>query len=146
VVVLAERTRFAGPRLAMVAGIVGLVVDAAYLGIIFDQGDVEAGRVAVVSVFVLAVSALALVGAVASAPSSGTRLVVLGAATGGLLTVGVLGIFSIGLPLLVAAVLCAVGYAQVARAVRPVPAGAPLLATLAGIVTGAVLILGIALS
>ena len=130
----------------MVAGIVGLVVDAVYLEIVFAQGDLGAGRVAVVSIFIFAVSALALVGALASIPSARTRLAAFGAATGGFLTVGVLGIFSIGFPLLAAGVMCGVACGRFARAVRPVPAGAPLLSTLAGIGTGAILILGIALT
>jgi len=141
-----ESARVAGSRLAMAAGIVGLLVDAVYLGIIFDQGDLQAGRVVVVSVFILVVSALAFAGAFASTPSTRTRLTVLGAATGGLLTVGVLGIFSIGLPLLVAGVMCGVAWARFSWAARPVPAGATLLSTLAAVATGALLILGIALS
>ena len=132
VLVSTESARVAGSRLAM--------------GIIFDQGDLQAGRVVVVSVFILVVSALAFVGAFASTPSTRTRLTVLGAATGGLLTVGVLGIFSIGLPLLVAGVMCGVAWARFSWAARPVPAGATLLSTLAAVATGALLILGIALS
>jgi hypothetical protein len=99
-----ERTQVGGSRFAIAAGIVGLIVDATYLGIIFEQGDAEVGRIAVVAVFLLVVSLLALAGAFASTPSARTRLTLLGAATGGLLTAGVLGIFSIGLPLLVAGV------------------------------------------
>jgi hypothetical protein len=103
-----ERTQVGGSRFAIAAGIVGLIVDATYLGIIFEQGDAEVGRIAVVAVFLLVVSLLALAGAFASTPSARTRLTLLGAATGGLLTAGVLGIFSIGLPLLVAGVACGV--------------------------------------
>ncbi len=121
----------------------GLVVDAVYLWIIFDQGDVESGRVAVVSVFILAVSALAFVGAFAAALPARRRLVVFGAATGGLITAGVLGLFSIGLPLLVAGMACGVAWARFARSVGPVPAGAPLLSALAAIGTGALLVAGI---
>ncbi len=141
-----KRARVGGSRFAMAAGIVGLIIDATYLGIIFEQGDAEVGRVAVVAVFLLAVSLLALAGAFASTPSARTRLTLLGAATGGLLTAGVVGIFSIGLPLLVAGVACGVAWARFARAERPVPAGAPLLSAMAAIGTGAFLVLGIALS
>ena len=48
-----ERTRIAGSGFATAAGIVGLIVDAAYLGIIFDQDDATVGRVAVFAVFLL---------------------------------------------------------------------------------------------
>ncbi len=141
-----ERTRVAGSGFAMAAGFLGLTVDAAYLGIIFEQGDRESGRVAVFAVYLLVVSVLALVGALSSAPLARTRLTLFGAATGGFATTGVVGIFSIGLPLFVAGVLCAVAWARFARDARPVPAGAPLLSVVAAIGTGALLILGIALT
>ena len=72
-----------------------------------------------------------------------TRLIVLGATTGGLLAAGVLGIFSIGLPLIVAAVCCLFAWGRVASAARPVPSGAPLLSAVAGVVTGAVVVVAI---
>jgi hypothetical protein len=129
----------------MAAGIVGLMVDAAYLGIIIGQDEAE-GRVAVFAVFLLVVSMLALFSAFASALSATARLVVLGAATGGFLTAGVAGIFSIGLPLLAAGVACGIAWARLAQQQHPVPAGAPVVSALAGIGAGTVLILAIALS
>lgn len=142
-----ERTRIAGSRFAMAAGIVGLILDAAYLGIIFGQNDdAEVGRVAVFALFLLAMSVLALVAGFSSTPSPRTRLAVLGAVTGGFLTAGVAGILSIGLPLLGAGVACGIAWARFAREQQPVPASAPMLSVLAAIGTGALLVLGIALS
>jgi hypothetical protein len=134
-----------GSRLAIAAGVVGLVVDLGYVAIIYDEAERTSGRVAVVFLFILAVSALAIVGGTATARRVQT-MVLLGASTGGLLTVGVLGIFSIGLPLLVAGVMCAVAWAQAARSAQPVPSGDAVLSFVAAIASGAVLILGMALT
>jgi hypothetical protein len=141
-----EDGRIAGPWLGGAAGIVGLVVEGAYLVIISGQGDLRSGRVSAVSVCIFVASGLALVGALAPSLSTRTRLVVLGAATGGLLTLGVLGIFSIGLPLLVAGVLCGVAWRRFARAARSVPAGAPLLSSFAAIFAGGLVVFGVAIS
>jgi hypothetical protein len=131
--------------LAGAAGIVGLVVEGAYLAIISAQGDLRAGRVIAVSVFILVSSGLAFVGAFAPRLSIRTRLVVFAGATGGLASVGAIGIFSIGLPLLVAGVLCGAAWVRFARTTRPVPAGAPLLSALAAI-GPVLLVFGAALS
>ena len=141
-----EDGRIAGPWLAGAAGVLGLVVEGAYLVIISGEGDLRSGRVSAVSVCIVVTSGLALVGAFAPRLSTRTRLVVLGAATGGLLTLGVLGIFSIGLPLLVAGVLCGVAWGRFARAAPPVPGGAPLLSAGAAIVAGAMVVFGVAIS
>jgi hypothetical protein len=129
----------------MAAGIVGLMVDAAYLGIIIGE-DEAGGRVAVFAVFLLVVSMVTFLSALASALSPTARLVLLGAATGGFFTAGVAGIFSIGLPLLGAGVACAIAWTRFAREQQAVPPGAPVLAALAAIGMGALLALGIALS
>ena len=130
----------------MAAGVVGLLVDLGYLAIMFDEPERTSGRVAVVFLFILAVSGLALAAGVPVTRSPGKRIIWLGAATGGLLTAGVLGIFSIGLPLLVAGGMSTVAWLDVVRVARPLPAGVPLLSTVAAIASGAILILGIALS
>src|SRR3954466_8369494 len=140
-----EPTRIAGARFAMAAGIVGLMVDAVYLGIVIGE-DEAGGRVAVFAVFLLVVSMVTFLSALASALSPTARLVLLGAATGGFFTAGVAGIFSIGLPLLGAGVACAIEWARFGQQEHPVPADTPLLSALAGIGTGTLLVLGIALS
>jgi hypothetical protein len=140
-----KRLRVAGSRLATAAGVLGLAVDLGYLVIIFNQAEHSSGRVAVVFLFILAMSLLSLLGGSAYVGSARTRVIVLGASTGGLLTAGVLGIFSIGLPLLVAGVLAAVAWARFTHSARPLP-GVPLLSTVAAIGSGAILIFGIAIS
>ena len=130
-------------RLAIGAGVLGIAVDVGYVAIMFDEGrQRSSGRVLVVFLFILAVSSLAVVGGSALVRSVRTKAMAFGAATGGLLTLGVLGIFSIGLPLLVAGVLCGMACGRVIGAVRPVPGGVPILATFAALASGAVVILG----
>jgi hypothetical protein len=68
-------------------------------------------------------------------------MVMLGGAAGGLLTLGVLGIFSVGLPLLIAGVLCCGGWARVTIAAVPVPASARWLSLLAGLGVGTLVVL-----
>ena len=82
--------------------------------------------------------------AVAYRASPRLRMGILGAASGGLLTAGVVGIFSIGLPLLIAGVLSCVAWAVVAT--HPVPSGAVILSLSAAVGAGALLVLGIALT
>jgi hypothetical protein len=131
---------------AVAAGVTGLVVDAIYLGIILQEGDTNAGRVGAFSILVGAFSLFALVSGLASSMSTRSRLVLLGASIGGLLTAGILGIFSIGLPLLIAGVLCCVAWGSIGSAAQPVPNGTPTLSVLAGIGAGTALLLGIVLT
>ena len=55
-----EHEKVARSLLAMAAGVVGLLVDLGYLAIMFDEPERTSGRVAVVFLFILAVSGLAL--------------------------------------------------------------------------------------
>jgi len=132
--------------IAVAAGTTGLVVDAIYIGIILAEGDAEAGRVGTFAILVAAYSLVAIGAGLAARLPERTRLVMLAAAAGGLLTAGVLGIFSIGLPLLVAGILCCSAWMSVARRANPVPDGSPILSALAAIGAGALLVLGIALT
>src|SRR4051812_49665886 len=110
----------------MAAGIVGLMVDAVYLGIVIGE-DEAGGRVAVFAVFLLVVSMVTFVSALASALSPTARLVLLGAATGGFFTAGGAGDFSIRLPLLGAGGACAVLWGRLAPAAHGRSPGAPHL-------------------
>jgi hypothetical protein len=145
-IVETQHVRPRGSRLAVVAGLIGIAVDVGYLAIIFDEAERTSGRVLVVFSFIFVMSALALVGGSGLTTSVRTTAIVLGAATGGFLTAGVLGIFSIGLPLLIAGVMCAVACAGAARSAHPVPPGVPILSTVAAIASGALLMLGIAIT
>ena len=122
---------------------VGIVIDATYLWLIVGEGDDGLARALFVAAFIAASVTAALVAGSAAGISVRTRLVLLGVATGGFLSIGVLAILSLGFPLLVAGALCAIGWARFARSVR-VPTGALLVSALAMVGAAAVLAAGIA--
>jgi hypothetical protein len=102
-----------------VAAVVAVATDALYLAIIRSQGLGEPGdwvTVTVVASAILAFAACAGVAALAPGPTLPARRVLLLVATVGLFVMGVLGIFSIGLPLLVAGVLCLIAWTRTAAA------------------------------
>ncbi len=104
-----------GTRFALAAAVVAVVTDALYLAIIRAQGPGEPGdwvTVTVVASVILVLAACAGVAAVAAGPTPSTRRVLLLIATAGLFVMGVLGIFSIGLPLLVAGILCLIAWTR----------------------------------
>jgi len=105
-----------GARLALAAAVVAIGTDVLYLAIIRSQGPGEPGdlTVPVVAAVILGLAVCAGVAAIASAPT--TRKVLLSIATAGLFVMGVLGLFSIGLPLLVAGILSLVALTRVASA------------------------------
>lgn len=91
----------------LTAAVVALVIDAVYISIIESQDEGE-WRAALG--FGLLIGAGGFAAAVGSLFRRGpTRTTLLGAAAAVLVVVGVLGIFSIGLPLLVAGLLAAGG-------------------------------------
>jgi hypothetical protein len=127
--------RHAGSRLAVSAAVIAFATDALYLGIILSQDPVEWGRVAVIAGCILVAGAIAAVAAVAGLPRA-TRLLLLAIAAGGLLTLGYLGLFSIGLPLLVAGILSSVAWQRVWAETGP--AGArPVLPSALGFLAAA---------
>src|ERR1700716_4329534 len=97
--------RWAGVATAVIAG----TVDVLYLGYVNSQGagDPQFLRVPFVATFI----ALMAISAALSSRASAARWrpLLLGASAGGLLLIGYFGIFSIGLPLLVAGALALVG-------------------------------------
>jgi hypothetical protein len=104
--------RPAGSRLGIAAAAIAIVTDAFYLGIIVTQDPVEWGRVGAVATVIFAMGVSAGAGAV-GAIARPTRLVLLAIGAGGLLTLGYLGLFSIGLPLFVGGILSAVAWQRV---------------------------------
>jgi hypothetical protein len=105
-------------RTALCASCIAGVVDAAYVWIIVAQGGpIGIGRVSFVAFAIAASAATAGIGA--TRPEAAARLPFLGAATGGLLALGYLGLFSIGLPLLVAGTLCGGAWIGTSRAAGP---------------------------
>ena len=108
-----------GARLALSAAVVAVATDALYLAIIRSQGPGEPGdwvTVTVVASAILVFAACAGVAALAAGPTPSTRRVLLLIATTGLFVLGILGIFSIGLPLLVAGILCLIAWTRTAIA------------------------------
>ena len=93
-----ERRRGVWPAAA--AAILVICVFALYLGIIVGQGEAEVGRVAFVGVLLSAVAACCVTAAVSHDDRVRSRAA--WARVGALLSLGVLAIFSVGLPLLVA--------------------------------------------
>jgi len=90
-----------------VAAVLAFATEVGYLWIILRQQDaVEpgvSGRVLVVAATMAVAGAVGVVGAVTSSPTIRAKLAAI--ATGGLVPLGVLAAFSIGLPLLVARLL-----------------------------------------
>ena len=95
-------------KCGVAAGVIALVMDAAYLSIIVSQGNQP-----VVGVVVAVAVVLALAGTGAIVGSTTGRAAVLWPSAALLGVLGVLGMFSIGLPLLIAAGLTLVAAAQV---------------------------------
>ncbi|MFN2556210.1 MAG: hypothetical protein ABR592_04950 [Nitriliruptorales bacterium] len=101
----------------VVAGVVAIATSARYAMLIRAQQTPALSDP--VPVFVIGyLTALAVAAMVGAASSRGLASVGASAATGGLFIMGILGIFSIGLPLLVAAGFAAWGLARTRRS-RP---------------------------
>ncbi|MEO8476080.1 MAG: hypothetical protein ABI572_03385 [Actinomycetota bacterium] len=108
-VVASDRRR--GTGLAVAAGCLVAVVLALYVGIIAAQGDAEIGRVAVVVTLVAASVGCCFMTPFAHDP--GLRAIAAWGGVGELLSLGMLGIFSVGLPLLIAGILLLVAAVQI---------------------------------
>ena len=101
---------------ALAGAVLALLTDVLYLAIIRGQDTGEPGdwaRVSVVAGVILALATCAGVAALAAGVAPPLRKVLLGIATVGLFVMGVLGLMSIGLPLLGAALLCLTGWLRV---------------------------------
>lgn len=108
--------------LAVTAAVIAAVTDVLYYGIIVGQGghDPIRWRVAFVATFIAVLAITAALSARAS--STAWRPALLGLTTIGLLAMGFIAIFSIGLPLLVAGALAFIALLLSLRASRQ-PAG-----------------------
>lgn len=96
-------------RLGTVAAVLAVGTDLLYLGIIAVQEPVDWPTVIFFATIIFLAGAAA---GVASTPDRALamRLLLFAAAAGGLLCLGIIGVFSIGLPLLVAGILCAIAW------------------------------------
>ena len=103
---------------ALCAAVIAGAMDVVYIWIIVAQSDTsDIARVVFVAVAIAALAASAALGG--TRPEASARLPFLGVSTGGLLALGYLGLFSIGLPLLAAGILSAVAWAATSRAAGP---------------------------
>jgi hypothetical protein len=127
--------RWAGVAAAVIAG----TVDVLYLGYVNSQsaGDPQFLRVPFVATFI---ALMAICAALSSRASAGRwRPLLLGASAAGLLLLGYFGLFSIGLPLLVAGALALVGLIGTLSLTRGSTAGSGQAAAAGMAVGGAVL-------
>lgn len=122
-----------GKALGISVGAIVAATTVLYVSIISSQGEVQIGTVALV--VLLLVAALACVIATVSLDDVASRGIAGYAAAGILLSMGVVGLFSIGLPLLVAGILMVAWLARTS----PDRRGAGTLAPIAAFVVGAVL-------
>jgi hypothetical protein len=127
------------------AAAIAAAVDVAYVWIIAAQGGpTDASRVAFVALAIAGAAVCAGIGA--TRPSPLARLPWLGAATGALLGLGILGLFSIGLPLLVAGLLAGMALLTTSGSVGLGHPRERALAALFGFSAPVVLVAGIALT
>jgi hypothetical protein len=99
--------RLPGSAPATIAAVIAFSTCAIYVALIVSQGDVEIVPVTFVAVYVAALGACALVGAVRTRPN---RVIPLGVASGGLIGAAIISLFSIGLLLLIAGVFALVAW------------------------------------
>ena len=92
---------------ATVAAVITFSISALYIGIMFSQGGVEVARVVMVAAYLAGLGVCALVGASRTRPD---RVILLGVATGGLIGLAIVSLFSIGLLLFVAGVFALVAW------------------------------------
>lgn len=130
---------------ALAAAVTG-VVDVGYLWLIHQQETepLTDGRVLLVATLVGYAGAGAAAGALTSRPVARTGLLALSSSL--LMVLGVVGLFSIGLPLLVAAGLALAGAAAAGRSVEGQPALVIVLVALGLPLAAGVVFLGLVLT
>jgi hypothetical protein len=133
------RTRSAS-RPAVVAAGITAGTDVAYLIIIASEGFGFTARVVVVASFLALMALASLLGGRRS-PSVGSALM-LGTASGGLIGAGILGMFSIGLPLLIAGAFATIAWVRVLHSV-PVRRDVLFASVPAAVLAPAALVLGV---
>jgi hypothetical protein len=104
---------------SLIAALIAFADDALYILLIRSQGNAQDARVMFVAVFIASEAVVALGAALVDTPA--VRTVLLGAASGGLLALGLLGLFSIGLPLVVAGLLTTVAWTRSIGPGQPSP-------------------------
>ena len=92
---------------AMISAGITFATAGVYVGLIVAQGSADVAATAVIAAWIFALGACALVGGLRTTPD---RVILIGAATGGLIGAAVLSLFSIGALLLVAGVLALIAW------------------------------------
>lgn len=116
-----------GVVLAAIAAGLAFVMVMVYLVIIANQGNGAGLRVVLIASCIAAAGACAVAAAAWSIPRR--RLPMMAAAAGGLISLGIIGMFSIGFPLFIGGVLATIGSAQLAGSIgRGGPSRLPALA------------------
>ena len=101
------RSRPTGSLPALLSAGVTFATAAVYVGVIVSQGSAEVAPTVAITSWILALGACVLVGALRTAPD---RVILLGAASGGLVGAAILSLFSIGALLLVAGILALIAW------------------------------------
>jgi hypothetical protein len=101
------KDRLPGSIPATIAAAITFSTCALYVALIVSQGDVEVVRVVVVAAYIAGLGLCALVGASRTRPD---RVIPLGVATGGLIGLAIVSLFSIGLLLLGAGIFALVAW------------------------------------
>jgi|GEM_PF-5930280 len=116
-----------GAVLAAIAAGLAFVMVVVYLVIIRSQGDGVGLRVLLIASCIAAAGTCAIAAAWLSIPQR--RLVMMAAAAGGLISLGIIGMFSIGFPLFIGGVLATIGSVRLARSIGTAgPSRLPALA------------------
>lgn len=121
-----------GTVLAAIAAGLSFVMVGVYLAIIWNQGDGLGLRVLLIASCMIGAGLCAAAAAWWSIPQR--RLVMMAAAAGGLISLGIIGMYSIGFPLFIGGVLATIGSVRLARSIGR--AGPPRLPALAAGVAG----------
>jgi phosphate/sulfate permease len=101
------RARPAGSLPALISAGVAFATASVYVGVIVAQGSADVAQTVVVTVWILALGACALVGGVRTTPD---RVIPLGAASGGLIGAAILSLLTMGVLLLVAGILALISW------------------------------------
>jgi hypothetical protein len=113
--------------LSAIAGGLAFLMLVVYLAIIRSQGDGPELRVILIASCIAAAGSCAVAAAWPASPHR--RLVLMTAAAGGLISLGIIGMWSIGLPLFVGGVLATIGSIRLAHSIgRNGPSRLPALA------------------
>jgi hypothetical protein len=132
-----------GSRVGLAGAAIAIATDLLYLSIIVSQDPVDWARVSFYAGAILLAGSASVVASVARVGFA-IRLVLYASAVGALLSLGILGLLSIGLPLLVAGVLVILAWRR-AWGIAPAGSRGPLPSLLAFVAGALVPLVGLAI-